>query len=105
MTGFVALGPKTRGYLMDDGSEHKIAGRTKKSVIKRVIMYKNYIDYLLNDKTISKSQQRFRSDCHNVYTEETNKIALKSNDDQRLQIFNKITICPYGTNAFKVSEI
>ena len=27
-------------------------------------MFKNYKDYLLNDKTVLKSQQRFKSDCH-----------------------------------------
>ena len=33
-----------------------------------------------------------------------NKIALSSNDDKRLQIFDKITEYPYGANAFKVCE-
>ena len=51
-----------------------------------------------------KSQQRFKSDYHEVYTEEINKIALSSNDDKRLQTFDKITTYPYGTNAFKVCE-
>ena len=31
-----------------------------------------------------------------------NKIALSSNDDKRLQIFDKITINRYGTNVFEV---
>ena len=48
-------------------------------------MVKNYKDCLLNDTTILKSQQRFKSDCHNVYTEQINKIALSCNDDKRLQ--------------------
>ena len=39
-----------------------------------------------------------------MYTEEVNKIALSSNDDKRLQTFDKITKYPYGTNAFKVCE-
>ena len=47
-------------------------------------MFKNYIDCLLNNKTILKSEQRFKSDCHNVYMEQINKIALSSNDDKRL---------------------
>ena len=44
-------------------------------------MFKNYTDCLFNDKTILKSEQRFRSDCHNVYTEQINNNALRSNDD------------------------
>ena len=67
-------------------------------------MYENYKYCLFNDKTILKSQQRFKSDHHNVYTEEINKIALSSNDDKRLQTFDRIKTYPYGTNAFKVCE-
>ena len=61
-------------------------------------------DCLLNDTTILKSQQRFKSDCHKVYTEQINKIALKSNYDKRLQTFDKITTFPYVRNAFRVCE-
>ena len=35
-----------------------------------------------NNKTILKSQQRFKSEEPNVYTEEINKISLSSNDDK-----------------------
>ena len=104
MKEFVGLRAKTYAYLMDDDSEHKKAKGTKKCVIKRELKFKNYTDSLFNDKTILKSQQRFKSDCHNVYTEQINKIALSSNDDKRLQTFDKITTYPYGTNAFKVCE-
>ena len=59
---------------------------TKTCVIKRRLMFENYKDCLLNDKSILKSQQRFKSDHHEVYTEEVNKIALSSDDNKRLQI-------------------
>ena len=91
---FVALREKEYSYLMNDDSEHKKAKGTKKCVIKRRLMFENYTDCLFNDKTILKSQQRFKSDCHNVYTEQINKIALSSNDDKRLQTFDKITTYP-----------
>ena len=39
-----------------------------------------------------------------MYTEEVNKIALSSNDDKRIQKFDKVTTYPYGTNAFMVCE-
>ena len=67
-------------------------------------MFKNYTDFLLKNKIILKSQQRFKSDYHNIYTKQINKIALSSNDDKRLQIFDKIITYPYGKNAFKVCE-
>ena len=49
-----------------------------------------------------RSQLRFKSDHHNVYTEEVNKITLNRNDNKRLQAFDRITTYPCGTNAFKV---
>ena len=65
-------------------------------------MFENYTDCLFNDKFILKSQQRFKSDYHNAYTEQINKIALSSNGDTRLQTFDKTTTYPYWTNTFKV---
>ena len=67
-------------------------------------MFKNYKDFLFNDKIILKSQQRFKSNHHNVYTEEVNKIALSNNDDKRLQTSYRIKTYLYGTNASKVCE-
>ena len=61
-------------------------------------MFENYKDCLFNDKTVYRSQERFKSYYHTVYTEEVNKIALSSNDDKRLQISDKITIYSHGTN-------
>ena len=104
ITEFIALGANVYAYLKEDGSEHKKAKGTKKCMIKREIMFENFRESLFEGKIISKSQQRFRSDNHNVYTEEINKIGLSSNDDKRLQTFNGITTYSYGTNAFKVCE-
>ena len=89
---------------MEDGSKHKKAKGTKICVTKRQLMLENYKDCLFNVKIILKSQQVFRSDSHEVYTEEINKITLSSNDDKRLQTFDRITTYPYGTNAFRVCE-
>ena len=89
---------------MGDGSAVKKAKRTKKCLIKWELMFKNYKDCLFNGEVILKSQKRFKSDYQKVYTEEVNKIALRSDDDKRLQTFNRVTIYPYGTPAVKVCE-
>ena len=101
---FAGLRAKTYAYLMDDDTEHKKANGTKKCIIKRELMFKNFWDCLFNNKIILESQQRFKSDYRNVYTEQINKITLSSNDDKRLQTFHKITTYPYGANAFRVCE-
>ena len=51
---------------------------------------------LLNDKVILKSQQRFISNKHDVYTEDVNKIALGNDDDNRIVSPDKISSYPYG---------
>ena len=105
MKEFCALRAKTYTYLMDDDNEKKKAKGIKKCIIKLRLMFENYKDSLCNDKTILRSQVRFKSDHHNVYTEEVNKTALSSNNDKRLQTFDRVTTYPYRTNAFTVCEI
>ena len=96
MTEFVTLRPKAYTYLTDDGKEDKKAKGTKKCVIKRMIKFDDYKRCLLNGEVILKSQQRFRSKGHDVYTANINKIALSSNDDKRIVSSDKITSYPYG---------
>ena len=104
MKEFCAIRAKRYSYLMEDDSETKRAKGVKRCVIKRRLMFGNYKDSLFNNETIIRSQLRFKSDRHNVYTEEVNKIALSSGDNKRLQTFDRVTTYPYGTNAFKVCE-
>ena len=111
MTKLCALRATTHSFLIDeytddDYEKNKIISKkakgTKQCVIKREILFNNYLDSLFKNKVLYRSQQRFRSDHHNVYTEEVNKIALSSNDDKRIQTFDKVTTYSFGTNAFMV---
>ena len=104
ITEVVALRPKAYVYLDDDGNKHKKSKGKKRCVIKQKLMFQNFKNCLFNDKTVYRSQERFKSYNHDVYTEEVNKIALSNNDDKRLQTFDGITTYPYGTNALKVCE-
>ena len=101
---FCALRAKVYACKLDDDTEHEKAKGTNKCIAKREIIFENYKDSWFNDKVIIRSQQRFRSYNHKVYTEEVHKIALSSNDDKRIQAFDRITTYPYGTNVFKVCE-
>ena len=82
MTEFCALRAKAYSFLIDgysddDYEKNKITNKkakgTKKCIVKREIIFKNYVDALFNDEVIIRSQQRFRSDHHKVCTEEVNK--------------------------------
>ena len=106
----VELKEKAYSYLKDNSNEDKNAKGIKKCVIKRKLKFQNHkngleayqIENKINHlekyridldslkeyqkqlKTL-KTQQRFRSRKHNVFTEEINKIALSSNYDKRMQ--------------------
>ena len=73
-------------------------------MIKIELKFNDYKNCLLNDKVVLKSQQIFKSERHDVYTENVNKVALSNNDDKRLSPFDKITTYPYGTNVGKVCK-
>ena len=83
-----ALRAKTYTYLMEDDSKLEKAKRVTRCVIKRRLMFKNCNDSLFNNKSIMRSQLRFKSDHRNVYTEEVNTIPLNRNDNKRLQPFD-----------------
>ena len=66
--------------------------------MKRILKFNDYRDCLLNNEIILKSQQIFKSEADNVYTEIINKVAL------RLQTFDIMTSYPYGTSNEKVCK-
>ena len=112
ITKFVGLRAEPYSYLIDDSGEDKKARYTKKCVIKRKLKFENYkiclkptrienkIDYLekskidinsvkefiKSNKSKLKIRQRFKSESHNISTEEIKKIAFSSNDDKRIRI-------------------
>ena len=68
-------------------------------------MFGNYKDVFFNDKTILRSQQRFKSYHPKVQVGEVNKIALSSDDDERLQTFDRVTTYPYETNEMMKEKL
>ena len=101
--GFVGLRAKNYSYLIDACSEHKKAKGPKNCVIKINLQFENckncleatQLDNKINyhkdkefiktNKLILKTQQRFKSERHNVFTKEINKMALSSNDYKAIQ--------------------
>ena len=98
---FVTLRPKTYSHLTDDCREDKKAKVITKCVIKRMIKFNDYKNCLLKDKILLKSQQKFISKKHDVYTGNINKIALSNNGDKRIVSSDKITSYPYGYKSKK----
>ena len=51
-----------------------------------------------NNKLILRTLQRFRSEKLNVFTTETNKTVLRSNDDKRIQSIDSVETYAFGTS-------
>ena len=51
-----------------------------------------------------KTQQKFKSERHNISTEEINKIALNSNDDKRIKSIDFRETYAYSTSNGPVNE-
>ena len=122
---FVSLSSKAYSYLKDINDEGKKEKGSKKCVVKRKLKFQDYknclkasqiintVNYLeikgidvysfkdvkkefINNKLLLKSQQKFKCERHNVFAEEINKIALSSNDDERIQSIDLIDTCAHG---------
>ena len=52
----------------------------KKIKIKQRLRFSDYKGCLLNNEMMLKSQQRFKNEKHDVYTEEVNKITIMIKD-------------------------
>ena len=57
-----------------------------------------------NNKLILVTQQRFKSERRSVFTKDINKIALTSNDDERMKSIDSIETYVYGASKDLVSE-
>ena len=93
---FVALRPKAYSYRTDDLVELKKAKGTKKYVIKNMLKFEDYKNCLFGNGKVLRSQQRFKSENHAVFTECINKIALSCDDDKRIVNQDGIKSYPYG---------
>ena len=96
ITEFLALRPKAYSYITNDFIEMKKAKGTKKCVADKMLRFEDYKKCLFDNGEGLKSQQRFKSENHEVYTENINKIALSCDDDKRIVTTDRITSYPYG---------
>ena len=84
----MGLRAKTYSYLTDDDNECVITENLNLKIIKinNKIDVRSFIEnhkyFIINNRLILKWQQRFKSERHNVFTGEINKITLSSNDDK-----------------------
>ena len=52
-------------------------------------------EFIKNNNLMVETQQRFKSERHNLFTEEINKITLGPDDDKRMQSIDSIETHAY----------
>ena len=68
------------------------------------VLKKDHKDFIKNNNLISKTQQRFKSENDNVFTEEINSFTLTSNDDKWMQSIDLIETYAYEKSKDLLSE-
>ena len=72
-----------------------------KNVTRRSIQFDDYRECLFSIKEQHRKMNVIRSHHHEIYTEEINKIALSSDDDERVIMADEIHTLAYGHTNLK----
>ena len=83
ITHFVGLRPKLYSFKVECGGLTKTCKRIKKSVVKREIIFEDYVQCLFSGDTQMRTMNIITSENHDIYSKKVNKIALSANDDKR----------------------
>ena len=83
ITHFIGLRPKLYTFKIEDGNTTKKCKGIKKNVVKKGIDFENYFECLFTGEKQMRTMKIIRSECHDIYSKEINKIALSNEDDKR----------------------
>ncbi|CAH3027681.1 unnamed protein product [Porites evermanni] len=90
ITKFVGLRPKLYTFKIEDGSLTKKCKGVKKNVVKKGIEFENYVECLFTGEKQMRTMKIIRSENHDIYSKEVNKIALSSEDDKRKVLKDRV---------------
>ena len=83
ITHFVGLRPKLYSFKVEGGGITKKCKGVKKNVVKWEISFEDYTQCLFSGEKQMRSMKIIRTENHDIYSKEENKIALSNNDDKR----------------------
>ena len=86
---------------MLSGFEEKKCKGVTMNVTKRSIQFDDYRECLFGRKGQHRKMNVIRSHCHEIYTQEINKIALSSDDEKRVIMIDGIHTLAYGHKNLK----
>ena len=90
ITCFVGLRPKLYSFRIEEDKEvHKCKG-IKKNIIKKKLDFDDYVQCLFLGKKQMRKMKIIRSENHDIYSKEVNKVALSNEDDKREVFLGKV---------------
>ena len=90
ITHFVGLRPKLYSFKIEQNKEVRKCKGIKKSVVKKTMDFNDYVQCLFTGEKEMRTMKIIRSENHDIYSKEVNKIALSNEDDKRTVMFNKV---------------
>ena len=90
ITYFVGLRSKLYSFKIEESKEVRKCKGIKKNVVKKGIDFEDYVQCLFSGEKQMRSMKIIRSENHDIYSKEDNKIALSSEDDKREVLKDKL---------------
>ena len=83
ITHFVGLRPKLYSFKVEDEKDLKKCKGIKKNVVKKKLDFNDYVKCLFSGEKEMRKMKIIRSEKHDIYSKEVNKVALSNQDDKR----------------------
>ncbi|CAH3140314.1 unnamed protein product [Porites evermanni] len=90
ITHFVGLRPKLYSFKIEEDREVRKCKGIKKNVVKKKIDFDDYVKCLFSGEKEMRSMKIIRSEKHDIYSKEVNKVALSNEDDKRIVLEDKV---------------
>ena len=90
ITHFVGLRPKLYSFKVEGEKANNKCKGVKKNVVKKNINFEDYVHCLFSGEKQMRSIKIIRSENHDIYSKEVNKVALSNQDDKRTVLEDKV---------------
>ena len=90
ITCFVGLRPKLYSFRIEEDKEVRKCKGIKKNVIKKKLDFDDYVQCLFTGRKEMRKMKLIRSENHDIYSKEVNKVALSNEDDKRETLLGKV---------------
>ena len=90
ITHLVGLRPKLYSFKIEESNEVRKCKGIKKNVVKKGINFEDYVQCLFSGEKQMRNMKIIRSENHDIYSNEINKVALSADDNKRKVMEDKI---------------